>query len=373
MPISEAEAAANLAAVLDAHVGFGEVWRSAFANVPRGDFLPKIALFSDRQGLRTVDRAGDPEQWLEAAYRPDVAVRILNGDSIRSAASEPLAMAEVLLAARAEPGMTVLEIGSGVGFMAAILAHALGAQNITTVELDEYMAVIAAWNLSKHGPLQMYSGDGLALDGINGPFDRIISTCAVDHVPAAWLAACPAGRIVAPWITTYDASATAVLDVSGGVAVGRLLPGVAFMPAAGMPREDDPMPDVPPSGHIRESTTWLRCPQVTAKRKAGAALAIGIQLPGVRYATGTTADGDIEVTVWDESGSWARTSTPAEMDVVEFVVEQAGPRDLWDEVEAAYRRWRSWSRPSADRLGLTADGEKIEYWLDHPNQPITAL
>jgi len=371
MSISERDAAANLAAVLDTHVGFGEVWRSAFAEVHRGDFLPTEALFSDRQGLRALNRIGDPEQWLDAAYRPDVAVRIMDGDRIRSAASEPLAMAEILLAARAEAGMTALEIGSGVGFMAAILAHVLGAENVATVELDEYMAATAAWNLSKCGPLQMYCADGLTLEGIDGPFDRIISTCAVDHVPESWLAACPQGRIVAPWITTYDASATAVLDVSDGVAVGRILPGVAFMPAAGMPREDDPLPDEPPSTHIRKSTTWLRCPQVTAKRKAGAALAIGIQLPGVRYATSTT--GAVTVTVWDDAGSWARTSTPATMDVVEFAVEQAGPRDLWDEVESAYRRWRSWSRPSADRFGLTADGEKLEYWLDHPNQPISAL
>lgn len=373
MPISEAEAAANLAAVLDAHVGFGEMWRSAFAKVHRGDFLPAIALFSDRQGLRTINRATDLEHWLEAAYRPDVAVRIMDGDRIRSAASEPLAMAEVLLAARAEPGMKALEIGSGVGFIAAILAHVLGAENVATIELDEYMAATAARNLSKHGPLQMYRADGLTLEGIDGPFDRIISTCAVDHVPKAWLAVCPQGRIVAPWITTYDASATAVLDVSGGVAVGRMLPGVAFMPAAGMPREDDPIPGEPPSTHLRESATWVRCPQVTASRKAGAALAIGIQLPGVRYATRKASDGVMTVTVWDEAGSWARTSTPAAMDVVEFAVHQAGPRDLWDEVEAAYRRWRSWSRPSADRFGLTADGEKVEYWLDHPNQPISTL
>lgn len=374
MPISETEAAANLAAVLDAHTGFGDMWRRAFKEVHRGDFLPRIALFSDREGLRTVDRADDLEAWLTAAYQPDVSVRIMNGNQIRSSASQPLAMAEVLLAAKAEPGMRVLEIGSGVGFMAAILARALGAGNVATVELDTVMAATAARNLAGHGPVRMFSGDGLVLDGIDGPFDRIISTCAVDHVPKAWLTACPSGRIVAPWITTYDASATAVLDVSDGTAVGRFLPNLAFMPAAGMRREDEEVPTGPDPDRIRYSKTWLRCPQVTAKRKAGAALAIGVQLPGVRYCiTAKTPSGEFGVTVWDGAGSWARSSTPAAMDVVEFDVEQAGPRDLWDEVEAAYRRWRSWSRPSADRFGLTADGEKVEYWLDTPNQPVSTL
>lgn len=373
MPISETEAAAHLAEVLDAHVGFGQMWRSAFAEVHRGDFLPATSLFSDHDGLRTVNRADDPETWLAAAYRPDVSVRILDGDRIRSSASQPIAMAEVLLAAKIEAGMRILEIGSGVGFMAAILAYAVGSLNVTTVEIDATMAATAGQNLAGHGPIQMMCADGLALDGIDGPFDRIISTCSVDHVPAAWLKACPQGRIVAPWITTYDASATAVLDTGGGTAVGRFLPGVAFMPAAGMPHESEPPPAPPGQDHIRNSRTWLRGPQVTAKRKAGAALAIGVQLLGVRYATRRTESGDIEVTVWDDAGSWARTTTPTAMDVVQFDVGQAGPRNLWNEVEAAYRRWRSWSRPSADRFGLTADGEKVEYWLDYPDQLISAL
>jgi protein-L-isoaspartate O-methyltransferase len=373
MPTSEADAAANLAAVLEAHTGFPEVWRRAFAEVHRGDFLPTVALFSDWDGLRTVSRSHEPRTWLEAAYRPDTSVRILDGDRIRSAASQPMAMAELLLAAGIEPGMRVLEIGSGVGFMAALLAHAVGPANVTTIELDVVMAATTIQNLAGRGPIRTIHGDGLALDDVTGPFDRIISTCSVDHVPAAWLKVCPNGRIIAPWITTYDASATAVLDVVDGVATGRFLPGVAFMPAAGMPREDEPGPAAPSPERIRASKTWLRCPQVTAKRKAGAALAIGVQLPGVRYSTGRTGDGDIEVTLWDDAGSWARSSMPTTMDVVQFDVEQAGPRDLWDEVEVAYRRWRARSRPSADRFGFTTDGEKIEYWLDHPNQPVSTL
>lgn len=371
---SEAQAAANLAAVLDAHTGFGDMWRAAFAEVHRGRFLPDVAHFASLTSQWTINRADDPHGWLDSAYRPDVGVLIPDGDRIRSSASQPLAMAELLLAARIEPGMRVLEIGSGVGFMAAVLAHAVGPENVTTIEVDDVMAATAARNLADAGPVEVVAGDGLALDGVEGTFDRIISTCAVDHVPEAWLVACPQGRILAPWITAYDASATAVLDTGGGTAVGRFLPGVAFMPAAGMPREDDAVPPTPGLDRIRRSSTWVRCPQVTAKRKAGAALAIGVQLPGVRYAAGMTDSGDFEVTVWDDAGSWARTSTPGTMDVVEFGVEQAGPRDLWDEVEGAYRRWRSLSRPSADRFGLTADGGKqAEYWLDHPNQPVLGL
>lgn len=371
---SEAGAAARLAAVLDAHTGFGATWHGAFTEVRRGDFLPQVAHFSDLLGQWTLNRADNPDQWLESAYRPDVSVLIPgdNPDRPRSSASQPLAIAELLLAAAIEPGMRVLEIGSGVGFTAALLAYALGPLNVTTIELDPVMAATAARNLAGRGPVTTVEGDGLTLKGVAGRFDRIISTCAVDHVPAAWLKACPDGRIIAPWITTYDASATAVLAVAHGIAAGRFLPGVAFMPAAGMRREDEPVPELPGADRVRTSRTWLRAPQVTAKRKAGAALAIGVQLPGVRYTTGRT-DGATEVTVWDDAGSWARSTCPDAMDVAQFDVEQAGPRDLWDEVETAYRRWRARGRPSADRFGLIADGEKVEFWLDYPNQPVSTL
>jgi protein-L-isoaspartate(D-aspartate) O-methyltransferase len=108
-------------------------------------------------------------------------------------------------------------------------------------------------------------------------------------------------------------------------------------------------------------------------RKQGAAFAIALQLPGVHYATAKTASGDFGVTVWDARGSWARSSCPPSMDVVQFEVEQAGPRNLWDEVETAYRRWRSWSRPAVDRFGLTVTAGTVEYWLDHPNQLVSEL
>lgn len=34
-------------------------------------------------------------------------------------------------------------------------------------------------------------------------------------------------------------------------------------------------------------------------------------------------------------------------------VEQYGPRQLWDEVERAYREWEDADRPTRDRIGLT--------------------
>ncbi|MCO5996045.1 hypothetical protein [Actinoallomurus rhizosphaericola] len=45
----------------------------------------------------------------------------------------------------------------------------------------------------------------------------------------------------------------------------------------------------------------------------------------------------------------------------EFLVQQHGPRRLWDEVSEAYLRWLSLGRPGRDRFGLTAssEGERV--------------
>jgi protein-L-isoaspartate O-methyltransferase len=58
------------------------------------------------------------------------------GCYITSSASPPEVVALMLAALDAEPGMRVLEIGTGTGYNAALLAHRLGAQNITSVEID---------------------------------------------------------------------------------------------------------------------------------------------------------------------------------------------------------------------------------------------
>ena len=62
---------------------------------------------------------------------------------------------------------------------------------------------------------------------------------SVGGMPMA--ASCPSQVQASPVSWAYDASATAVLDVSNGVAVGRFLPGVSLMPADGMRREDEPV------------------------------------------------------------------------------------------------------------------------------------
>lgn len=68
-----------------------------------------------------------------------------------SSTSMPSVVAEMLAALRVEPGMSVLEIGTGTGWNAALLAHRLGGANLTSVEIDPDIAGQARTALADAG------------------------------------------------------------------------------------------------------------------------------------------------------------------------------------------------------------------------------
>ncbi|WP_067490442.1 hypothetical protein [Actinomadura hibisca] len=103
-------------------------------------------------------------------------------------------------------------------------------------------------------------------------------------------------------------------------------------------------------------------------------LAIAALVPGVvsRFHEDTEPTGEATLWVLDATGpggSWASVDyVPGDHS---YEVQQAGDRDLWDEVQAAYSRWLAWGRPDIDRFGITVtpDGERV--WLDSPDNPLT--
>lgn len=342
--------AEQMAAQLALSIGIDEAGRAAFAKVPREVFWSGPDPYDPSSGglLKTED------------------------DQIISTASMPFAMAQIMLAAQLRDGMTVMELGAGSGYMAAVLAERLEQSNVVTVEADPDMAQLAAKNLDAagYGDVEVVTGDGL--QGLPGRrFDAILASFSVTGIPAAWIQQCPAGRIVAPWATrwTFHNSdpkvwAAAVLDVSDSAAVGRFYPNNRFMQAHAQSFTPVTVPNDTAGGRYSTGPR-LRPGAVTGKFHPAAAFYLGLALPGVGYRM---KDGVIIV---GDDTSWARAvGDEAGMRTEAW---QFGPRNLWSEVESAYTRWCAMRHPSADRFGLTADGEKVGYWLDHPNQPISAL
>lgn len=144
-----------------------------------------------------------PQVSLERAYGPGPVVthRDERGVAI-SSASAAGTVAGMLEQAQVRPGHRVLEIGSGTGYNAALLAHLVGpAGAVTTIEYDAQVADSARQALSAHDAehVKVITGDGTLGSSEDGPFDRILVTAGAWDIPSAWRdQLAPHGRLVLP-------------------------------------------------------------------------------------------------------------------------------------------------------------------------------
>jgi protein-L-isoaspartate(D-aspartate) O-methyltransferase len=109
----------------------------------------------------------------------------------------PIGQGQVMLAPRVQARLVqdlalkktdkVLEIGTGTGFTAALLAHQ--AAQVISYELDAELATQARANLQKAGVhnVQVRQGDGSQGAAADGPFDVILLAGSVAEVPQALL------------------------------------------------------------------------------------------------------------------------------------------------------------------------------------------
>jgi protein-L-isoaspartate(D-aspartate) O-methyltransferase len=135
-----------------------------------------------------------PREQLGAAYanRP---LPIGSGQTI----SQPyiVALSTDLLAPK--PDDVVLEVGTGSGYQAAVLAEVV--KQVHSIELIEGLGRAAAQKLADLGyrNVEVRIGDGYAGWPEKGPFDGIVVTAAAPRIPPALLAQLkPGGRMVIP-------------------------------------------------------------------------------------------------------------------------------------------------------------------------------
>jgi protein-L-isoaspartate(D-aspartate) O-methyltransferase len=130
------------------------------------------------------------------------------------------------------PGHTVLEIGTGSGYQAAVLAQIVA--QVYTIELIGDLGRAAAVRLAAAGytNVEVRIGDGYAGWPEKAPFDGIVVTAAAPRVPQALVDQLKAGgRLVIPVGPTHAAQELLVLTkrADGGVDERRVLP-VRFVP-----------------------------------------------------------------------------------------------------------------------------------------------
>ncbi len=146
---------------------------NAFAKIPRHLFLSK--------------------DFEERAY-DDVALPIDENQTI----SQPFTVAFQTQALNIKAGEKVLEIGTGSGYQAAILAT-MGA-NVYSIERIEKLHIQAKKILLEFGPtVKLFLSDGTLGLAAHGPYDKIIVTAAAPKLPEQLLEQLkPGGKAIIP-------------------------------------------------------------------------------------------------------------------------------------------------------------------------------
>jgi protein-L-isoaspartate(D-aspartate) O-methyltransferase len=338
--------------------GLSGEWRAAFLSVPRHRLVPCYYREDGKGGYELVDgrEAGRTEEWLDAVYSDDVlAIQVREPSTVLSTSSRPSVMWEMLDALDVQPGHRVLEIGTGSGYNAALLCARTGAENVTTIDIDEQLAELARVRLRRAGFRPTVAcADGAGGYPAGAPYDRILSTCAVPRLPRAWVEQTRPGGVVCAVMP----HGMVRLDVGGaGDACGRFHPtDFWFMP---LRREE-------PDGELSaaELFSLARSEGKRGRARTPAIAHLDYRSGFWMLAAIVGAPGLIALELGDgawvdeASRSWARLDGE---DVV-----QGGPMRLWDLFEQVHTIWELAGRPERTGIGLTVTTNRQWLWLNEP-------
>lgn len=362
-------------------------WARAIRRAPRSAFLPDTVWLRDGSGYRLCQREADPARW-HAAACGDVAVvtqLVEEDDGLQrptSSASAPGTVVRLLALAGICDGERVLEIGTGTGWNAGLLAGRLGERLVTSVELDPELAATAVDNLARADlDVHVVCADGADGWAPRAPYDRLLATCSIRTVPPAWLEQVrPGGRIVAPWDSAWCPYGALALTVGPDrTGTGHFVAGGSYMPLrvpASIPASGvDLARDLLRATDSPTETMTRTSPWAVAGRDLTAQAVIGLAVPDVWHSWDTDPEDGVRTRLWiadDDGTSWATVDHDGRQSQM-FAVRQHGPRRLWDEIEAAAAWWTSQGRPALDRFGCTASAETstATVWLDGPHNPLS--
>jgi hypothetical protein len=260
----------------------------------------------------------------------------------------------------------VLELGTGSAHTTALLAHRVGADQLTSVEIDHELHHLAAHRLGQLGRRpHLVLADDMALDttplhpaGAATPgFDRVLVGHTVDHVPAAWLQRTHPGSVVLATLT-------------GGLGIGHptLLhhtpDGRLTGPFLPWPTDDLPArrhharlaairrPATPAATRPRHRST----PVDPATLHTSTPLALLHQLhlpPGTTAAIRADAHGHAATYLHAPDSSWAEIAHHPDRRS-HHDSRTAGPTNLLDTLAAAQAAHYDLGRPGWTEFGLTS-------------------
>jgi protein-L-isoaspartate(D-aspartate) O-methyltransferase len=169
------------------------------------------------------------EKYIDQAYA-DHPLPIDYGQTI----SQPYIVALMTQLLKIKRGDKVLEIGTGSGYQAAVLAEL--TDQVYTVEIIPELAKLAAERLKRLGytQVQVKAADGYYGWEENAPYDAIIVTAAPDHVPQPLVKQLKdGGRLVIPVGPPGGYQTLWQIIKKGDQLVSNNITGVIFVPLTG--------------------------------------------------------------------------------------------------------------------------------------------
>lgn len=173
-----------------------------------------------------------PDRMRRRAYN-DGPLPIGSGQTI----SQPYIVALMTQLAQPKADSRVLDVGTGSGYQAAVLAEIVG--HVDSIEIVEELADEAGKRLRRldYDNVSVHTGDGYGGLPDRAPFDVIIVAAAPDHIPQPLIdQLAPGGRLVLP-VGDYYQKLTVVEKQSDGSSVKKSIAPVAFVPMTGKAEE----------------------------------------------------------------------------------------------------------------------------------------
>ncbi|MGW1000500.1 methyltransferase domain-containing protein [Streptomyces sp. NPDC002520] len=349
-------------------------WAEAFATVPRHVFVPEwYEQETNDRGITVWRRRCTADEGaLAAVYRDVTLVTGLDPATAEqvdagawagiptSSSTLPSLMAGMLEDLGVQDGHRVLEIGTGTGYNTALLCARLGDERVHSVDVDEGLVDAAQQRLRGAGYVpHLMAGDGTQGYPSSRPFDRIIATCSVPSIPAAWIDQLrPGGLLLTDVALGIEGGLVRLSHSADGQTRGFFTTTTGrFMPARSEARTYPAVerPARPPATGARP--TGLMAAEIRSNYPLR--LVLAFHLPGtevVYYVDDNT--GETSFQLQRDDGSWARVPLAGDN---QGMVTFGGDEGLWKQAEEAWVWWNAAGRPAQDRFGYAREPDGRAY------------
>jgi protein-L-isoaspartate(D-aspartate) O-methyltransferase len=344
----------------------------AFNSIPRHAFINQFYLRDRTSSLlkyRLIQALPleDTKFWLEAVYANDALITTISEVGIpTSSSSAPDVMAHMLEALDVHAGLRVLEIGTGTGYNAALLAHIVGNPHLVfSVEIDPGLAQQAQQRIDcvVGKGSTIHTGNGLDGYAQAAPFDRIIATGSCREIPRSWLEQLDEGGILVMNLGG-KMGAGGLLQIqkvsAKGAAHGRFLSYSAFMelrdaihaPSPALPALLFKYSGRPVTSRIPLSKAAFD-PALLWETDFAFLLQLEFQHPYLSSIQKQASDAPTLCLI-DEQSQTMVMFCPTEQDM-DLMVEIKGEPQTWEKIYHTYRLWLDLDRPTISDYVIDID------------------